>query len=87
MIDVDAALIEITTKSAQQIERETARAWAARAIACWRLARGVNIARGTQLYRQADDYEHEALEHAALARDGGATLAEVEGAFVVERST
>lgn len=84
-LDIDAAIIEVQQKSIQQVHRETAATWVSRAIASWRLMRTA-APPGRQLARrlEAEDYGQEALEHAALARDGGVTLAEVEAALEAE---
>jgi hypothetical protein len=60
------ALAEISTKTLKQIQIETAytwayRAWAAYSIACER--------QDNALFADAIEYEHEAIEHAALADD------------------
>ncbi len=60
--DIDAARNELDYKSKEQIERETALKWAARAIAAYRLF----IETGDHTYMwDAVDYHHEAVEHAA----------------------
>ena len=60
-----AALQELSTKTLQQIQVETAYTWAYRAWAAYRLS--------TQQFVpwaiDAREYEHEAIEHAALADD------------------
>lgn len=70
---------EVAAKSDRTIERETARKWADRAIACFENYRlGVRPKNGICWQARAEDYSHEALEHAALARDRGRTLARIE---------
>ena len=66
---------EVREKSADKIERETARRWAARATACYARSRGEG---GVRWLLRAEDYRHEALEHAALAEDGGCLVGEIE---------
>jgi hypothetical protein len=61
-----AAIAELGRKSLQEIQAETAETWAYRAYA----------AKMRGLYVDAVEYEHEALEHAALSGDDG-LLAEV----------
>ena len=64
--DVQDALKEITTKSPEQIEQETAIKWGARAIASWSLAQS-----GSPFWwQQAATYKHEAVEHAAFGPAG-----------------
>lgn len=52
------AIVELRSKSLQDIERETAVRWAERAVAAYSLG-----------YDEADEYAHEALEHAGLSGD------------------
>lgn len=79
MFDVDAALREVRSKTHDQIERETAYKWGSRAIACYILLRDEGYP-GKRLdwFLKAEDFRHEALEHAAMAGDAGMTLREVE---------
>lgn len=69
------AMQEIATKSAAAIERASALKWADYALAARALHRRTKEA---QYARRAEDYRHEALEHAALAEDGGKTLRRIE---------
>lgn len=55
-------------KSDAQIQAETARAWLKRALECYRVG---DRARGRS-------YADEALEHAALVRDGGELVRKVQ---------
>ena len=69
----DAALAELQQKSIEQIQRETARtwayrAWAAKTIASDAWSRGDSV-QAHRYGHDAIDYEHEALEHAALCGD------------------
>lgn len=70
-LDIEAALAEVQEKSEQQIESETAHKWAARAIACFQLHHTTGELRWLL---RGNDNRHEALEHAALVEDGGATM-------------
>lgn len=59
---------EVGKKSEEALERETAEKWASRALACYhRYVEG----HGLSWYLRGESYRHEALEHAALAGDGG----------------
>lgn len=70
-LDIEGALAEVQEKSDQEIESETAHKWAARAIACFQLHRATGELRW---FLRGNDYRHEAIEHAALVEDGGATM-------------
>ena len=75
MLDVEKALKELQEKSMADIERATALTWGARAVASYRLAKESKsaIARFQHFY-EAENYRQEALEHAAMAEDGGDLL-------------
>ncbi len=66
---------EVRTKSEGSIERETAKKWAARAEAAFKLA--IQYGDSVMLLR-AQMYRHEALEHAALIGDHGRTVASLQ---------
>lgn len=74
-LDIDSAVIEVSTKSDKVLEEETAFKWASRACACYQ--RFCETGDKAWLLR-ADSYSAEALEHAALVRDCGATVGVVE---------
>lgn len=59
-----SAYREVVEKSERQIERDTARRWLLRALACWRRYRET---RAASWKVRAHGYEQEAREHAALA--------------------
>ena len=66
-----AALGELSVKSLEQIQTETARAWARRCWAAKQLAQDAQ-ARGdwaafARFTRDSTEYCHESLEHAALS--------------------
>lgn len=66
---------EIASKSDARIERDVAEGWASRAVACYRLyARSNKIIYLTR----ADNYRHEALEHASAVNDFGRTVCELQ---------
>jgi hypothetical protein len=82
MLDVETAQMEIRTKSKAQIEAETAWTWASRAVACYFEARSsMDAFEQAKWLRQAEDYSHEAREHASQVRDGARTLLSVEAAL------
>jgi len=58
---------EVLAKSHARIEEDTAWKWAARAIACHALWKET---REDHWIEEAEDYRHEAIEHAAFANDG-----------------
>jgi len=62
-----AALKELSEKTLQQIQIETAYKWAYRAWAAHRLAQDAQSS--PSWAADAVEYEHEAIEHAALADD------------------
>lgn len=68
-----AALQELSFKSLVQIQIETARTWAHRAWAAKAMAQMASDRGDTIAARRFDhdstEYEHEALEHAALSGD------------------
>lgn len=74
-----AAVDELQRKPIEQIQRETAGAWANRAWAARQLAHAAfEAGNNADAYRYSHDaveYEHEALEHAALCGDDGVIAA------------
>lgn len=66
--DIQAAYVEVTTKSKAQIEKETAYKWGSRAIACFKLYHSTGDMRW---FLQGEDHRHEAIEHAAFAEEPG----------------
>lgn len=70
-LDVEGAFREVQEKSDREIESDTAHKWAARAIACFQLHQSTGELRW---FLRGNDYRHEAIEHAALVEDGGATM-------------
>jgi len=79
------ALTEVNTKSDEVINRETAKKWAARALACYGNAKKTTGAARQEWLLRAADYSHEALEHGALIGDGGRTVGALEKSFDVVR--
>ena len=71
LVDVPAALKEITTTTLDGIQVETASKWAARALAYYSLAlRSPNRGEMTQYLCMGDTCREEALEHAAQTQTG-----------------
>jgi hypothetical protein len=73
-LDIKTSLAEIQQKSLTEIQRETAEKWCARSLAAYMLFHEHG---DTTWYLDAEEYRHEALEHAALIEDDGATFREV----------
>ena len=69
--DLKAAAKEISEKTDSTIQIETAYKWASRAVVCYRLYKRTGKLKWLQ---QAEDYRHEAVEHASLADDDFETL-------------
>lgn len=65
-LKLDEATAELEDKTYEQIQIETAWKWGSRAVAAYKLGDP-----------QAQEYEHEALEHAALVDDSGQLIAEL----------
>lgn len=82
--DVEGAKKEVQAKKETEIEVETAYKWASRAIACFELHKETEL---IKWLLKGEDYRHEALEHAALAKDGGDTLNAIEKEIEKHRTT
>ena len=65
---------EILQKTRSEIEEETAVRWAERAVAAYQLS---SMQQDNRYLRDAGDYYHEAVEHAALADHSGEVLRRV----------
>jgi hypothetical protein len=75
MFDIAEAELELRTKTAAEIETQTAYKWGSRALAALRLSRETGDQRWLLRY---EEYLHEAIEHAAQVRDTGQTVANLE---------
>ena len=64
MIDIVHAAVELRTTTMQQLQEATAWTWASRAAAAYQFYRSSNH---LQWLLDAEEYAHEAIEHAALA--------------------
>ncbi len=71
LLDVDAATKELSKKSLNQIERETALTWGARAAAAYTNAGRTQGTTREHWLRDAENYRQESLEHAAMTDDMG----------------
>jgi hypothetical protein len=70
-----AAKDELATKTYFEIEKDTAFKWAARAIESYKKAEPSG---DLELFLNAEEYRHEAIEHAAMVNDNFETLKEIE---------
>ena len=79
MLKLDKAKDELKEKSYLEIQKQTAWTWASRAAASYDLAiEEKEITRKVAVFQVAEEYHHEAIEHAALYEDGGKLLGEVD---------
>jgi len=75
MINLHKARMELISKTLKQIQTETAFTWASRAIVAFENSAKVkNPDVAMKWLLEAEEYKHEALEHAALLEDGGKLL-------------
>lgn len=78
MLKIKEAKEEIEKKSYLEIQKETAWKWASRAAAAFELSiEEKDLKRKVAQYQVAQEFEHEALEHAALYEDSGKLLVQV----------
>lgn len=69
---IKLANTELQKKSEDEIEFDTAVKWASRAVVQYRLVdSSKNSSDIIERFSQADDFRHEAYEHAAQVEDGG----------------
>lgn len=81
-LKVDKAKEELKEKSYLEIQKETAWKWAGRAAASYELAiEEKDLPSKVAIYQIAEEYHHEAIEHAALYEDRGKLLDELEKAL------
>lgn len=79
MIDLKEALEELKTKSYNKIQEETAYKWAARACAAYSLLLDAKAPRKVGFWTMAEDYFHEAIEHASLtSHDPGELVSKIQ---------
>ncbi len=78
MLDVEKGLAELKAKSLVEIEKATAMTWGGRAAASYLLAhRAAAKAERLRRFYEGENYRQEALEHAAMAEDGGRLLLQI----------
>lgn len=69
-LKLDKAKKEVKDKGDEQIDRESAETWAARALASYDMCATERSLRArVERFSEADDYRHEALEHAGTSGD------------------
>lgn len=87
MLDVENATKELETKSMDDIERETALKWGARAAASYDLAgREKTLDARFRRFYEGENFRQEALEHASMVGDGAETVGEIKDAIEEHRS-
>jgi len=78
-LKIDKAKKELKEKSYLEIQKDTAWTWASRAAVSYELAIDEkDIHRKVSIFQVAEEYHHEAIEHAALYEDGGKLLSKVD---------
>jgi len=80
MFDVKKASEELAEKSYREIQKETAYKWASRAAASYEAVISTRREDKLAVWSVAEEYYHEAIEHAALVEDKEAGMvAEIQG--------
>lgn len=74
MIKLKEAIEELKSKAYNTVQIETAWKWASRACAAYVLMLEAQPSRKVGFWTMAEDYYHEAIEHAALTADDPAGL-------------
>lgn len=69
-LNVKAAREELENNSYNDVQRQTAWKWASRASASYELVVSAPQERKIVTWTMAEEYYHEAVEHAALVNDG-----------------
>lgn len=78
-LKIDEAKQELKDKAYLEIQKETAWKWASRAGASYDLAiEEKDLCRKVAVFQIAEEFYHEAIEHAALHEDGGDLVSKVE---------
>lgn len=74
MLKVEDAREELSKKTYHQVQRETAWKWASRACASYEWVSDGENAQPLMSWTVAEEYFHEAIEHAALTEAGAPEL-------------
>lgn len=69
MLKLNEALQELENKTYRQIQKETAVKWASRAAAAYQNCSKAKKSEKLVLWTVAEEFYHEAIEHAALVED------------------
>lgn len=79
-LNIPEAEAELNQKSYRDIQSETAAKWGARAAVSYQNV--INAVAGNKLlfWTVAEEFNHEAIEHAALVEDGGELVGEIQDA-------
>jgi uncharacterized protein YpiB (UPF0302 family) len=78
-LKIEEAREELKEKSYLEIQKKTAWTWASRAAASYQLAEEEkDLSRKVAIFQVAEEYHHEAIEHAALYEDGGELLSKLD---------
>jgi hypothetical protein len=78
-LKIKKAKEELKEKSYLDIQKETAWKWASRSAASYELAiEEKDIHRKVAIFQVAEEFYHEAIEHAALYEDCGKLLSELD---------
>ena len=87
MLDVEAALKEITLVPAATIHRTAAYAWASRAVASYRVCAGkAAVQEGLSYLYLGEHYREAALAHASMGEAWQPLFAEIDQAMAEERT-
>jgi hypothetical protein len=76
MLDLKQARAELNKKSYREIQEETAWKWGSRAAVSYEKVLEVSSEFKVATFVMAEEYYHEAIEHAALVEEGAAELIE-----------
>jgi hypothetical protein len=88
MLKIKEAIEELKTKSYNDVQTETAYKWASRACAAYALLLSAEFAKKVAFWTMAEEYGHEAIEHAALTADNPSELvAKIQKELVSHQST
>lgn len=74
MLNLKDAKEELEKKSYKDIQTETAWKWASRAARSYQVVTEVAMERKLAAWTIAEEFNHEAIEHAALVEDGAVGL-------------